>query len=73
MFIVRTVTQGTGGLISGSGRQTTKGEFFVCGGGGRSITVKSNCSLQRNLISPSYSALGGNAPHAAARKIEATK
>ncbi|EHW5945965.1 hypothetical protein [Escherichia coli] len=71
MFIVRTVSQGTGGLISGLGQQTTKGEFFVCGG--RSITVKSNCSLQRNLISPSYPALGGNAPHAAARKIEATK
>ncbi|EPQ7544890.1 hypothetical protein ACUV95_005204, partial [Escherichia coli] len=70
MFIVRAVSQGTCGLISELGRQTTKGEFF-CGGG--RITVKSNCSLQRNLISPSYSALGGNAPHAAARKIEATK
>lgn len=32
MFIVRTVSQGTGGLISGLGQQTTKGEFFVCGG-----------------------------------------
>lgn len=32
MFIVRAVSQGTCGLISGLGRQTTKGEFF-CGGG----------------------------------------
>ncbi|EFK3963432.1 hypothetical protein ABMO53_004636, partial [Escherichia coli] len=32
-----------------------------------------NCFLQRNLISPSYSVLGGNTPHTAARRIESAK
>lgn len=33
MFIIRTISQGAGGLISGLGRQATKGEFFLCVGG----------------------------------------
>ena len=43
------------------------------GRGGHSIAVKGNCFLQRNLISPSYSVLGGNTPHTAARRIESAK
>ncbi|EFH0086865.1 hypothetical protein MM368_004811 [Escherichia coli] len=71
MFVIRALSQGGGNLTSGLGLVATKmGEELLSG---RDITVKSSCFLQRNLISPSYSALGGYTPHTAARKIEAAK
>ncbi|HFK4695235.1 TPA: hypothetical protein ACG0PI_004777, partial [Escherichia coli] len=65
MFVVRAVGRVAGDLTSGPGQLATKG--------GGSVAVKSNCFLQRNLIAPSYSALGGNTPHTTARKIEVAK